>query len=247
MEHMQLKEEYAAMVLHLPPRQVEEFASGLKSKRMSALSSMVPATYTWLKKNQRDVIDAFCDVGVSSRIADRLDICRRFVDFINECRDFYPGIPSVLCDVARLEFLLMSLMGRQEPTQKRSASADVGPGFSWDSLYWRPSRTSAVSFSADALSILLGKKEMVDCSDPTWMVVAAGPSDGRPTILRITESAFHVFGGLDEPISARALLEYAENRQLNVSQNSLKALLMRLDQSNVIDSYYIHETATYGS
>jgi hypothetical protein len=241
---MQLREEYADLVIHLSSSQVEEFAFSLRSKRMWTLSAMMPFTYAWLEENLPDIIKAFQDISVSSRLTDRTEVSRKFVDFIEECRDFYDDVPAALPDVARLEFLLLS--HRSESGSTQAQTDVVAPRFSWESLYWKPSRTTAAAFSSDALSILLGRKKMESDSEPTWMVIAEKNSGGRPTTLRITESAFHVFAGLEEPVSASALLEYTDARQLKVSKDALKALLMRLDQSDIIGSYHVNEVTVDG-
>ncbi|GAA2471608.1 hypothetical protein GCM10023100_27930 [Actinocorallia cavernae] len=242
-DHLQLKGEYADLVLHLSPDQIDEFASGLNSKRMLTLSTAMPFTNAWLKENHRGILDAFQEVSVSSRLGGRMDTNLKFVDFIEECRDFHDDVPAALPDVARLEFLLFSSRGGSA-TQTGAEQVDVSvPHFSWESLYWKPARTTTAAFSNDALSILLGRKNIEDDSEPTWIVITADASGGRPTILRITESAFHTLDGLEEPVSASALFQYTQERQLDVSREALQALLMRLDQSNIIGSYYMCEAS----
>jgi len=242
-EHLQLDGEHAELIRNLPPREVEQFALELRSKELISMSFAMPTTCKWLQENQPDIIQRFQETTSASRLDEYgVTTARKFASFIRECHDFYDSVPAALPEVARLELLLMAARREQGMRGGRVPDeAAAPPAFSWDSLYWKPSRTAVADFSVDALAVLLRKKEMTDPGEPTWVVISPALSGSMPTILRITTAAYHILDAMEEPLSARQLLSLCQEREMKVSEEALRGLLTRLGNSQVIGSYHVAE------
>lgn len=239
-DHMGLSGRNAELVRNLSPSEADEFADGLKWKQLDSLNVHMPTTYRWLQAARPEILREFQENSTFSRLAQWGGPARQLVDFVRECHDFHDALPRALSDVAQLEFLLMSARREQELRggQRPGSAPDPSP-FSWDSLYWKPSYTSLAHFSVDAFAILLGKKDMADQGEPTWVVIAPSPSGRMPTILRVTEAAYSLLNEMEEPITAGQLHEYARQHGLNVSAQALQVLLSRLAQSRALGSYHL--------
>jgi hypothetical protein len=239
-DHMQLSEEHAELVRNVSPSEVEEFVLGLESKQLLSLSISMPTTYKWLEENHPVILREFQEISTFSRLASWDSTARRLAEFVRECHDFYDEVPAALPDVAQLELLLLSARKEQELRGTRTPGPTTPPPpFSWDSLYWKPSRTSMARLSVDALSVLLGKKTMTDPGEPTWVVISPAPSGRMPIILRITAQAYHILSAMEEPVSARQLHSHARVHDLNVSEQALQTMLTRLVHSHVIGSHHV--------
>lgn len=238
--HMGLGGADAELVRNLSPGEADEFAGGLKAKQLGSLASHMPTTYKWLHHERPEILREFQEGRTYSRLAEWGGLGKQLVEFVRECHDFYEGVPRALSDVAQLEFLLMAARREQEIRSGRTPGAAPDPDrFSWESLYWKLPHTSVAHFSVDAFAILLGKKEMVDEREPTWVVIA--PSRRMPVILRITEAAYNLLTEMGEPSTARQLHEYASEQGLNVSEKALQVLLSSLEKSRVIGSHHLKE------
>ncbi|MFI9394292.1 hypothetical protein ACIG53_25815 [Streptomyces bauhiniae] len=243
--HMCLTGDEAELVQTLLPAEVEQFAMELKAKEMLSLSMAMPVTFRWLEEHCRRVLREYEDFSTYGRRSDRWAAAQGFVSYLEECVDFYDAVPPTLPAVAQLEYLLLTVRDEQENRAGtvRPAPSPPVPRPSWDSLYWKPAHTHAVHSSTDALSVVLGKKDMRDAGDPTWVVIAPAPHGRVPRVLRITAPAFHLINALEQPRSAKQLYAYAQTRDLNVSEQALRALVERLSESGVLGAHHLGEGA----
>jgi hypothetical protein len=242
-DHLGLDEESADIVRKLSPQEVDDFATALRGKQLLSISYSLPTTFKWLQEQHPALTREFQAISVPSRSDDSFVLAKRFVAFLRESRDFYDSIPKALPDVAQLELMLM-MARKDQALRVGQGSADPVPSgaFSLNSLCWTPARTSAGSFSVDALGILLGRRSMTDSGAPSCVVVSPAPSGVRPTILKISAPAYAVLDAMKEPITVRQLLSRCQARGVEVSEDALIALLSKLESSQVVCSYHMEAT-----
>ncbi|WP_331762625.1 hypothetical protein OG612_46010 (plasmid) [Streptomyces sp. NBC_01527] len=235
--HLGLEGEEAEVIVNVSSVEIADFIGSLAWKRRRILESTVPITYGWVLDNEPDLITDFLSVAPLARSDDGNDLAVRFVAFLQESVHFYGTLPEALAEVGELELMLVHARGQQRPI----ADAEPMPGgdgfsaSSWETIFWKPRRTSVKGFSTDPLPILLGKRDMRERGETSNILVAPSLSDTTPTVLRLVPTVLGVLVNLTEPLSGKELLRRCRQDGKKISETSLKTLLTSLVNMRVLD------------
>ncbi|MCX4845489.1 hypothetical protein [Streptomyces sp. NBC_00893] len=241
--HMGLHGEDAEIIVAITPEELDDFAASLRGKHGMLLKSALPCTCEWIEKNRPTLIREYFDVFRPSRSQGREAVVAGFPPFLREYCGFWEGVAEALPDVADFELALFFARQTQRTSPGFPPGGEVSDGipqeFSWESLYWKLEHTCIVSFSADPLSIFLGKSEMTAKSKPASILVAPSPYADVPVILRLASVAYDALRNLSEPMSAYEMMELCIKQGVAISEGSLKSLLVNIGNRGAIGHRYV--------
>lgn len=243
-EVMGLSGEAAELVAGLDATQLTDFAQSLSGKRRVLFEAASPTAYPWVLEHHPSLIRDFLELYGARPFGEQESPMRNFVSFLRECSLFYDDIPRAVADVAEFELMVHATKQQQATLpadRQRSCSSHCSwdSEFSWDSLYWKPARTSVAGFTVDPLSIYLKKSDMDQPATPTSVVMAPSFSETHPTVLRVAPTAASVISLMEEPMSAQQVLARCQEKEVRVAPTTLQALLTKFTGYDVIDHYCV--------
>jgi hypothetical protein len=237
---MGLSGEDADLVIGLDPAQLGEFSRSLLGKRRTFYDALFPVSQRWMREHHPVLIQEFLELYNTRRFVDEEPRGHSFVAYLRECGLFYPDIPRAVADVAEFELMMVIAKKNQAllpADQRHPVEQDRETEFSWDALYWKPERTMAAQFTVDPLLIVLGRADMDQPPTPTSVVVTPSYSTVHPTVLRVLPIAVTLLNLMTEPMTGHRLLALCRTRSLDITDDTLRALLTKLVAHDILDHH----------
>lgn len=241
---MGLSGEAADFIAMLDAAELADFADSLVGKRRRFFEASIPTAFRWVLANHLPLLREFMELYGARPFGEQESSVRNFVPFLRECSLFYDDIPRAVADVAEFELMVLAAKERQATLpagRQRSCGPHCAPDaeFSWDTLYWKPERTTAAGFTVDPLSIVLKKSDMSQPPTPTSVVVAPSFANPHPTILRVVPVAAAVVNLMAAPMNARQVLAKCQDEAIDIPSSTIPTLLARFTSHDVIDHYCV--------